>query len=298
MAEPPETWRVEVEASPETVAAFEDALEPFCEALSTFVTETGGGWHIEGFCASRPDPEAIARALAGSAAGLGVAPPPATVGRIPPRDWVADNLRIFPPVEAGRYFIHPSHYRSPVPPGRLALCLDAGAAFGSGEHESTRGVLLALDGLARRRRFHAPLDVGCGSGILALAMARTWRAPVIAADIDPRAIAVTRDNARRNRLGPLVRAVPSDGYRAPAVRRGAPYDLIVSNILANPLCRMAGDLAGHLEAEGTAVLAGFVARDSARVLAAHRRHGLVLVRRLDLDGWQTLVLARDRRAGR
>ncbi|MBT5897497.1 MAG: methyltransferase domain-containing protein, partial [Rhodospirillaceae bacterium] len=146
------------------------------------------------------------------------------------------------------------------------------------------------------RRFQRPLDMGCGSGILALAMAKTWRVPVVASDIDPESARVTRLNARQNGVGPLVRAVCGRGYRSQAVARSGPYDLIVANILARPLIKMAGDLVRHLrparQGGGTAILSGLLARDARWVAAAHEAWGLRLNRTMVHDGWATLVLSR------
>ncbi len=236
----------------------------------------------------------LPEALDAAAAAVGASPPKTYIHRLAPRDWAAENLTLFPPLRIGRYFICPTHYRGAVPPGSVSLRLNPGAAFGSGEHASTSGCLRALDWLARRRRFHKALDLGCGSGILAMAMAATWRIGVVAADLDQRAVMVARDNARLNQMTRLVGAVQSNGYRSSAVRRGAPYDLIVCNILANSLKAMAKDLGRHLSKNGAAVLSGFYARDAAAVLAAHRAQGLRLMRRFDQDGWRTLALMRGR----
>ena len=289
-----EIWWIKVTTSNDTAGAFENALEPFCEAVSIFPAETGEGRRIEGFCTARPDPEALSQALSNTAAALGVEPPTAAVEVIAPRDWVTENLGTFPPVEIGRFFIYGTHHQTPIPAGRIGLCLNSAAAFGSGKHESTKGALLALDELVHGHSFRAPLDMGCGSGILALAIAKILQAPVVAADNDPRAITVTHDNAQLNQVGPLIRAVLSDGYNSPAIRQAAPFDLIVANILANPLCQMAADLERHLAKDGIAVLAGFLASDSMRLLSAHRHQGLTLMRRIDVGDWQTLILARDK----
>jgi len=296
MAEGKPLWRIEAEASADTVEAFEAALEPYCGAISWFATDSEPIWHIEGFSATKPDPRALAAALAEAAGNLGTEAPRVFVHSLPPGDWLADNLRMFPPFRAGRYFIHPTHYAGRVPAGSVGLRLNPGAAFGSGEHPTTMGCLLALDGLARRRRFRRPLDMGCGSGILALAMARTWRRRTLAVDNDPIAVAVSGDNARLNRVAGRLRAVLSEGYKAPPIRRGRPFDLIVSNILANPLCLLSADLGRHLSVDGVAVLSGFVAADGVRVLSAHRRHGLRPIRRIDIGGWRTLVMGRKPRA--
>ncbi len=293
-----ETWRIEIVSPPGAVVAFEAVLEPFCEVISCFVNESDDNWHIEGYGPAKPNASALASALSTTAGDLGLNAPVVQIDRMPDRDWVGESLRLFPPVSIGRYFIHGDHYRNPVPAGKIALRLNTGAAFGSGEHASTEGCLAALDDLARSRRFALPLDMGCGSGILSLAMAGTWRVSVLGADNDPRAVQVARDNVRRNGLASLVSIVKSDGYASKRITASKGFDLIVSNILANPLCRMAGDLARILSPGGVAVLAGFHVRDGNRVLRAHRSQGLILKKRYDINGWRTLVLEKPDRADR
>ncbi len=283
-----------------TVAAYENALEPFCRAISRIAAETGDEWRIEGFCDVEPEPASLNQAVATVAEAFSLPAPSLAVEAVEPRDWVIENQRTFPPIHAGRYFIHGSHYRDPPPPGRVAILLNPGRAFGSGDHATTRGCLKALHGLARTHRFHNMLDMGCGSGILAIAMARTWThtatGPVMAADNDPWAVRVAAGNCRRNGVGLLVRGTVGDGYKSRGIRRAGPYDLIVSNILANPLRRMAAELGRNLKRAdaggGIAVLSGFLIRDAGRVLAAHRRHGLRLLRCYDIDGWRTIILRR------
>ncbi len=284
------TWRVRVTVPADAAAPVARALEPFCAAVSWREAE-GGDCVVNGYSLHEPDGEAIAAALA-AAEGTGLEPLSARVAPVAPRDWLAHSLRQFPPLTVGRFFIHSDRFADRVPPGCVGLNIGAGTAFGSGAHASTAGCLLALQGLAGRRRFGAPLDIGSGSGILAIAMAKIWRRPVIACDVDAEAVAVTQRNARRNGVGPLVRAVRGSGYGAPAVRRGAPFDLVCANILARPLCRMAIGLGRRLSADGVAVLSGFVERDGPGVLAAHRRSRLALRRRIVIDGWQTLVVGR------
>jgi ribosomal protein L11 methyltransferase len=290
-------WRLVVEVPAGAVGAFVRVVETACDTVSWTEPEARGPEkrctvRIEGYSETEPDEAMISTMLAVAASSQNVPAPLLYLACLGPRDWVAENRAGFPPIGVGRYFIHGTHYEGVAPPGRIRLVVDAGAAFGSGEHASTAGCLRALDGLAKRRRFRAPLDMGCGSGILAMAMARTWRVGVRAADIDPDAIRVAAANARLNAVAPLVRVAASNGYHSSMVREGAPYDLIVANILARPLCRMAGDLARHLETGGVAVLAGLLSRDAGRVQAAHRAHGLKLVKYIPMGDWRTLILSR------
>jgi ribosomal protein L11 methyltransferase len=209
--------------------------------------------------------------------------------RLAERDWLLENRRAFPPIRIGRFFVHGSHWHGPPPSGAIAIEIDAATAFGTGEHPSTRGCLLALDDLARRRRFRRPLDIGTGSGVLAIAAAKRLHRKVTAGDIDPDAVRVARHHVRRNGLTGKVRVVRAAGYRSRGLWRWD-YDLVLANILARPLALMARDLKRALAPGGVAVLAGLLQRQEAQVLRAHRAQGLVLGRRIVIDGWSTLIL--------
>ncbi|MBL6931829.1 MAG: 50S ribosomal protein L11 methyltransferase [Rhodospirillales bacterium] len=289
-------WRIEVAATAESVNAFEQALDPFCEAISWFATDSEGEWRIEGFTETRPDGADLAAALSVVAREFSIAVPEVSVISVEKRDWVADNLRMFPPTDAGRFFVYGTHYDTPPPVGRVPILLNPGRAFGSGEHQTTMGCLLALSDLVGMRKFKKPLDMGCGSGILSIAIAKAWRVPVRAVDIDINSIVVARQNIHRNGVPGLVRASRSNGYDSPLVRQGGPYDLIVSNILANPLCNMAKSLGSTLRnataGGGIVILAGFLECDANRVYAAHYRQGFRLMRSYHIRGWRTLVLQR------
>ena len=290
MALSPAIWRIALEVPVRAAEAFTRAVESAAATVSWSEPDGGDAVRIEGYSENEPDEAAVTTLLAVAAASEGVPVPLLHLSRLAPRDWLAENRASFPPIAVGRYYIYGTHHDGAVPAGRVSLLVDAGAAFGSGGHESTAGCLTALDGLARRFNPARVLDMGCGSGILALAAARTWRVPVLAVDVDADAVRVARDNARLNGVAPLVRAVTGNGYTAPAVRRGTPFDLVLANILARPLIAMAPSLARHLAPGGVAVLSGLLARDARRVLAAHRAHGLVLVRSIDMGDWRTLIL--------
>lgn len=289
----PYLWRMSFPARPDTAEDLAGALGPFCASVAWFEV-SASEWRVEGITAAEPNRDAVVNAVGQAAWRLGIPAPRLHVALVPPADWAAANLSTFKPVAVGRYFVHGSHFGGPLPPGRIALALDAGMAFGSGEHATTAGCLAVLDDLARRRRFLNALDLGCGSGILAFAMARTWPAHVLAVDIDPEAVAVARENARRNRLAARIRFAVGNGMAAPLVRDRAPYDLIAANILARPLVRMAGAVAAALAPGGVAVFSGLIVADAPWVEAAAHAHGLGRVRRVVRDGWATLVLERGR----
>ena len=295
-------WTVTLEVPKAAGEVFAAAAAEFTETFRCFESAEGAAWRFELLAPERPDRAALETRLALAAAAAGIAQPVLAVERDPDKDWLAENRRQFPSLSVGRFFIYGAYFEGRAPAGRIGVALDAGLAFGSGTHGSTQGCLIAIDRLARLRRFRKPLDLGCGSGILALAMARRWRVRIVAADVDPVAVAVARANARRNGLARLVRPVASDGFRARALQRSGPYDLIVANILARPLARLAPQMARLRAAEGVVVLSGILAGQAAGVAAAYRAQGLALRRRIQLGPWMTLVLGkagqRSLRAGR
>jgi len=265
-------------------------LDDSADAVSAFETAPEE-WRVEAYRRSPLlNPELGARlALAAVAAGGTLA----EFGEesLPARDWLAENQLSFPPLRVGRFFVYGSHYDGKVPAGAIGIAVDAATAFGTGEHPSTRGCLLALERLARRRRFHRPLDIGTGTGILSIATAKLLHRKVLAGDIDPRAIGVARHNAACNGVGGLVQSRKAPGYRDRLIRRSR-YDLVLSNILARPLAVMAADLARMMAPDGLAVLSGLLRWQEPVVLAPHRGCGIVLDHRLDIEGWSTLVMRR------
>jgi ribosomal protein L11 methyltransferase len=278
------------------VAAMLDEVAGAVSAFEVPEAEHSGAalWHVEAYPrAPVLDPNLEVR-LALAAAASGGRLVQISQERLPERDWLAENRRAFPPLRIGGFFIHGSHWKGSAPAGAIAIEIDAATAFGTGEHPSTRGCLLALDSLARRRRFRRPLDIGTGSGVLAIAAAKRLRCRVLASDIDCAAVKVASHHVRRNGLLGQVRVVCAPGYRSRAVR-GSDYDLIFANILARPLALMARDLARAMAPGGVAVLAGLLRRQEALVLAAHRAQGLALKRRLVIDGWSTLILGSGQR---
>ncbi|HEX3954089.1 MAG TPA: 50S ribosomal protein L11 methyltransferase [Stellaceae bacterium] len=271
------------------------ALDEVAGAVAAFETreDEPALWRVEAYPRDRLLDTAFEVRLRLVAAGAGGRILAISEERLPERDWLAENRRAFPPMRIGRFLVHGSHWpglgTETGPPGAVPIEIDAATAFGTGEHPSTRGCLLALDSLARRRRYRRPLDIGTGSGVLAIAAAKSLHRTVLASDIDGNSARVAAHHVRRNGLAGRVRVVCSPGYRSRALR-GAKYDLIFANILARPLALMARDLARAIAPGGVAVLAGLLRRQEALVVAAHRVQGLALKRRLQIEGWSTLIM--------
>jgi ribosomal protein L11 methyltransferase len=212
-----------------------------------------------------------------------------SIAAVPDVDWVRRSLQGLSPVIAGRFYLYGSHDRATSRAGGISLEIDAGTAFGTGHHGTTTGCLLAFDAVLKRALPKQVLDLGCGTGVLALAAARALRRPVLASDIDPIAVTVTHDNARNNGAGPLVSAVRAPGLKHRRIAARAPYDLIFANILARPLIALAGSLVRSLAPGGTVILSGLTRDQEQAVRAAYRNRGLLPSRTLRLGNWSTLV---------
>jgi ribosomal protein L11 methyltransferase len=272
----------------EALEAFEAAFLQGCGTVGFFKDDATETWRVEGVREQGADDAPFQAALALAAAITGVAPE-LHAAPVEADGWLARTVEAFPEQPIGRRFlIRPTHLPNPAAHGRHVLLLDAGVAFGSGEHASTQGCLLALESVSHRRPRRL-LDLGSGSGILALAAAKALRRPVLATDIDPWSVRVIRENAALNGASALVRGVLADGWKHRSLK-GRRYDLVFANILARPLCSMAAQLAQHLAPGGTAILAGLLGVQVRMVLAAHRRQGMRLERRIDIGPWSALVL--------
>lgn len=269
---------------------FEQALLTCCQTVGIFEEDDDQKyWRLEGVkeCGQKEDELDSALTLARLITGEDA---PVTRQATEAEGWLARTQEAFPPQNVGRRFtIRGTHLDQAPPSNRLTLTLDAGIAFGSGEHGSTRGCLRALEMTAYRQPKRI-LDMGCGSGILAMAAAQLLKRPVLAVDIEPWSVRVAASNARLNNLGPYLDCRFGNGWHTAAVRAQAPYDLVFANILARPLCRMARSLTQNLAPGGTAILAGLLNTQARMVLVAHQRQGLVLERQLKEGPWSTLIL--------
>ena len=286
-------WIAKLTVPADLASVYADAMEPFADSLTIFESDgTGSTWQIQAVLAQGTDRTGLSAVVSLIASANAVAEPVLELAPLDNTDWLSKVRSDFPPFRVGRVFLHGSHYRPRPGDGPIRLTVDAGMAFGSGEHPTTRGCLLALQDLSRYRDAARILDMGCGSGILSLAAARLWRSRVIAIDIDVEAVRVTRANARLNGVRSHVTAGAGNGYAAPLMARQAGFDVIVSNILARPLRGMAPELARSLNPGGYAVLSGLLRWQAAAVIAAHSAQGLRLVNRYPVGDWQTLVMQR------
>jgi len=246
-----------------------------------------GEWVFEATCAAEPDLDSFAE-LARTTLGGDVA---FSVEPIDPEvNWVAKSLEGLKPVVAGGFYLYGSHEAAPPPAGLTAIRIDAAEAFGTGHHETTTGCLEAIDQTLKRRRPHHMLDVGTGTGVLAIALAKRLHRPVVATDIDPIAVRTAHNNARDNGVGNEVFAIEATGLDHRVIAANAPYDLIVANILAVPLQALAPSIARAAAPGATVILSGILNEQAQRVGAAYLLQGLPVRQRIIKKEWTTLVL--------
>ncbi|WP_304186670.1 50S ribosomal protein L11 methyltransferase [Phenylobacterium aquaticum] len=241
-------------------------------------------WRIDAFPTSQEEIDGLVARL-GEYPDLRV-----VVEKLADADWLAMSLSGLPPVRAGRFFIFGAHDKGRAPTNTVNLRIEAGAAFGTGHHGTTVGCLIAYDALLKARRFKRVLDVGAGTGVLAIAAARTGTPIAVGTDIDKPSVRIAGENAKLNQAG--ARFVYASGLGHRAVRVQAPYDLVFANILAPPLVALAQDIKGALVPGGIAILSGLLRTQERRVLAAYRSRGFRLMRRIHRDAWAALVLVR------
>ena len=247
-----------------------------------------GRWDVTVYFAEAPD-QPLVRELVANAAGAEIAAG-IVFDTVEAKDWVKASLEDLVPVPAGRFVVHGQHDRARVAPNKLGIEIEAALAFGTGHHGTTRGCLLLLDHVLKAWRPRRVLDLGTGTGVLAIAAAKALHERILASDIDPPSVQVARDNARLNTAGHLVRAVRATGFAAPQFAEAAPFDLVLANILANPLRQLAAPMARHLAPSALVILSGLLTPQAPAVIAAYRARGLVPVRHLRIEGWSSLLL--------
>jgi ribosomal protein L11 methyltransferase len=281
----PPLWKASVtlaKARAADIAALIELTPPPPQAVLIAEEPFGPNATVEALYEAPPDAEFLTQLI-----GLEV-----TAEALPDQDWIRSSQEGLPPVRAGRFFVYGAHDAGAVPAGVIPIRIEAGLAFGTGHHETTALCLEALSELARRRRFTNVLDLGCGTGVLAIAATKLSRRPVVATDIDPIAIEVTRQNARINASAPLIRATVADGLAHPVIRRHGPFDLVLANILAGPLTKLAPGIVRTVEPGGVVMLSGLLRWQEHLVLSFYRALGLRLMRIARQGPWSALVLLR------
>lgn len=277
-----------------TVAcALQNLIDPPPDALSVFEgdgLDADAPWRITAYYETAPDVEGLHQALQQI---IGVEVPTPWIEAVPDLNWVAMSQAALPAVQAGRYWVHGAHDRYRVPQGPGAILIEAGEAFGTAHHATTYGCLLAVDRLTRLHRFREVLDLGCGTGVLAIAVARAQpSARITASDVDASSVQVARENIRVNRAGSRIDAICAKGFDHPSLRAPERYDLVIANILAAPLIVLAKAVARAVRPGGVVVLSGLLTSQSREVEAVYRAAGFMLEQHQRVAGWSTLVLRR------
>ena len=270
-------------------ATLQDFTEPAPDALTVF--ENGAGrWRLEAFFNEWIDDRDIAAEITPF---VGKVLPPFLVEDVPDLNWVAISQAALPPVEAGRFVVHGSHDRTRIARGPNTILIDAGEAFGTAHHATTLGCLLAIDRLTRSEAFDTVLDLGCGSGVLAIAVAKVLPgADIIATDMDPQSVKVAAENMRLNGVGGRIATAVAAGVNHAWLRQSPPFGLLIANILAGPLIRLAPALSRSVARGGTLLLSGILIPQAPQVIAAYVASGFQLERHDRIVGWSTLTLRR------
>jgi ribosomal protein L11 methyltransferase len=247
-----------------------------------------GRWDVTVHFADAPD-QALLRELVGQTAGEEIAKTIA-FDTVEAKDWVKASLEDLVPVPAGRFVVHGQHDRERVPANKFSIEIEAALAFGTGHHGTTRGCLLLLDHVLKAHQPRRVLDLGTGTGVLAIAAAKALHLGVLASDIDPPSVRVARENARLNQTGHLIEMIRATGFSAPQFSKRGPFDLVLANILANPLRQLATPMARHLAPSALVILSGLLTHQAPAVIAAYRARGLVPLKHLRIEGWSSLLL--------
>jgi ribosomal protein L11 methyltransferase len=285
----PPLWKVSItltKTEAADVAAVLELAPPAPQAVLVEEEPFGKSATVEALYAEMPDGNLLSK-LTGHEAYIAL---------LPDTDWIKLSQDGLPPVRAGRFFVYGAHDKGRVPPGVIPVRIEAGMAFGTGHHETTALCLSLLSDLAKKRKFARVLDLGTGTGLLAIAAAKLWKAMVRASDIDTAAVAITRENAVINEVGPLVRPILADGFANQKLAVGKPYDLIIANILAGPLTRLAPRIAAGLTPGGMLILSGLLAWQENLVWSFYRPHGFCLRQRRREGPWSALLLERAQAA--
>jgi ribosomal protein L11 methyltransferase len=288
----PPLWAATVTTEAAHIDVFADVLGENALAVSTLAPPRQKTATAEAIFGEAPNTAALTSQLAVVAMLNGIKAPTVTVRSLPQLDWLKKVATDFPPLPLGKWLIHSASAKNLPTYPRHHLQIDATSAFGTGEHPTTRGCLLMLGAMLKKRTPKNMLDMGCGTGVLAMAYAQATRGKALGVDMDDVSVVIARDNARLNGLQKNTRMIFGHGYRPHAVKKNAPYDLIMANIFAKPLAQMAKDAKRTLKRGGRVILAGLLNTQANMVIAAYHAQGIYLERRMVLGEWTILALRR------
>jgi ribosomal protein L11 methyltransferase len=263
------------------------ALDPSPVSAVSVEEVSRVSWSLDAFCLDEPAAHETAALIAVESPGVS-----ASVQKLDDRDWVAESLSGLPAVHAGPFVVAGAHELAKVRGGKIPVWIEAGPAFGTGHHGTTRGCLLALDAALKRNLPARVLDIGTGSGVLAIAAVKAGVPFALGTDLDLESIRIARENAANNRIGRRLKLLHAAGANHCLIRSGGPYDLVLANILARPLVHLAPEISKLMSAGGAVIVSGLLARQEPQVKAAYSGQGLNLVRRSRLNGWSTLTFRR------
>lgn len=285
------TWQITITLPVIAVEVFLEAFDTEDNAVSCFEDDENKCWKLAFHTPQQPNPEQIAHKINRLSDTLEIPVPPYAIERVEPANWVAESQKNFLSTTAGDFFIYATWHNEQKPEGKHFIQIDPEQAFGTGGHETTSGCLIALSRLAADgNKFKNMLDLGCGSGILAIAMARLWKeGRILAVDIDPVSVSTSINNAALNQV-PHIQVEQSNGYECPSVQSSAPYDLIAANILAKPLIRFAPTIRQSMVPGGYLILSGLLDTQEQEVAETYIQQGLHVVDTVPIGQWRTLVM--------
>lgn len=279
--------KLTLESPQERLEQIEEVLEPYAQAISIFEIPNTPMWRVEGYCYNE---SGVANLESEIRSNLALHANENLVFEIlPEEDWLAKSYEGFKPITAGRFFVHGSHYKDEIPADKIPLLVNAATAFGSGEHQTTFGCLEALTEISTSHRPQKILDMGTGSGILAFAASKLWHKPVIGVDIDKESVRVARENAKINGLDTQIRFIAGKGFKGKDLV-AEKYDLIMANILANPLCDMAFDLMNHTSDNAYIILSGILNSQANQVKMTYVKQNAHMVKHFKFGEWSTLLM--------
>jgi ribosomal protein L11 methyltransferase len=283
-------WRVDIVIPFHLVSIFDEILENHADAVASSENADEILWTMSLYFTKHPDTYTVKTQLVILSELYPDFSGDYTIEQIKDINWLQATLQSFKPFSVDRFYIYGSHSSETTKSGSIPLLIDASTAFGTGEHQSTAGCLLAFSKLLKHRKFHEILDMGCGTGILGFAASKTLKKKALVVDIDPESIRVAKRSARINQLHPSVTCKVSTGYKNRFIQNHRRFDLIFSNILAKPLCRMAKDASHRIQKDGILILSGLLWSQKNQVLKVHQLQNFKMLYSLRLENWCTLVL--------